>query len=80
MRSLRRRLSNRPLEAGATLAVERQQMWRVSQRSGTRTFDRGDAHVLFVLEMLDRLSKAAIRLGMITMPKTNAALVNEARS
>jgi len=65
MTSLRRRVSDRLLEAGATMALDREEMWRKSQRGGARTLSNGDLQVLF---LLDVVSTTAIRLGMIIMP------------
>jgi len=65
MTSLRRRVSDWLLEAGATMALDCQEMWRKSQRRGARTPSNGDLQVLF---LLDLVSTTAIRLGMIIMP------------
>ena len=68
MRSLRERTSKRLLDAGARLAIERRQMLR-SQRRNPPAFDRGDAQLLYVAEMLDLMSTAAIRLGVMILPR-----------
>jgi len=65
MTSLRRRVAERLLDAGATMALDCQQMWRKSQRSGDQSPFNGEFQVLF---LLDLVSTAAIRLGMIIMP------------
>ena len=64
MTALRRRVSQWLMDAGATLALDSQEMWRKSQHSGPAP-SNGDLQVLF---MLDVLSSAAIRLGRIVMP------------
>ena len=68
MRLLRHRISRRLLEAGATLALERQQMLRRCEHRDPGRFDRCDAQVLYVSDTLDLLSSAAIRLGVVVMP------------
>jgi len=65
MTALRRKVSDRLLEAGATMGLDCQEMWRKSQREGARTLSTGDLHVLF---LLDLVSTIKIRLGMIIMP------------
>jgi hypothetical protein len=65
MRSLRRWVSDRLLAAGATTAIDCEQMWRKAQRSGVRNLGNGDLRVLF---MLDLVSNAKIWLGMRIMP------------
>jgi hypothetical protein len=65
MTSLRRRVSERLLESGARMALDRQEMWRKSQRRGARTLSNADLQLLF---MLDVVSATKIRLGMIIMP------------
>ena len=47
------------------MALDREEMWRKSQRGGARTLSNGDLQVLF---LLDVVSTTAIRLGMIIMP------------
>jgi hypothetical protein len=65
MRSVRRRLSDRLLRAGATLELDRQEMWRNARRGGAREPGNGE---LQVFGMLDLLSCVSIRLGMMLMP------------
>jgi hypothetical protein len=64
MNSLRCRVSARLLSAAATMTLDGQHMWRASRRTGRLT--SGD---LQVLAMIDLLSEAAIRLGMMIMPR-----------
>jgi hypothetical protein len=68
MRSLRRRLSNRLLEEGATIALEREQIRRGIERSGPA---HGSAEAFPVLQLLGWVSSAAIRLGMVLMPRVD---------
>ena len=69
MRSLRQRLSNHLLEAGANIAFDCQQMCRGLQRSDLRVRNPRDVEKLAqVLWLLDVVSRTAIRLGMIVMP------------
>jgi hypothetical protein len=63
--ALRRSLSGRLLDWGATLGLDRQEMWRRAQVSGARVGDQG---FLQVLDALDLLSRTAIRLGRLVMP------------
>lgn len=63
MNSLRFRVSERLLTAGATMTLDSQHMWRESRRTG-RVTPGG----LQVLAVVDLLSTAAIRLGMMIMP------------
>jgi hypothetical protein len=64
--SLRRRISDRLLREAARLALDRRDMdWKL-QRSGVRRPSSGD---LQVLAMLDLVGAAALRLGMLIMPK-----------
>jgi hypothetical protein len=64
MTGLRRRLSDRLLDAGSTMALDCQEMWRKSQRDA-RGPSNGDLQVLFLVDLLSRL---AIRLGVMIMP------------
>ena len=64
MNSLRRRVGDRLLDGGARLALDSQEMWRKSQRNGTRPTS-GDLQALFVMNVL---STTAIRLGRMIMP------------
>jgi hypothetical protein len=63
--ALRRRLSSRLLESGAAQALDCRQMWAGCQRRGVRAVDNPDLQVIALLQML---SNAAIRLGVLIMP------------
>jgi hypothetical protein len=63
--SWRRRIGGRLVQAGATMALDREEMWRGYQRSGARHATNADLGLLF---MLDVVSAAAIRLGMLIPP------------
>lgn len=65
MRSFRRAVSEKLLESGARLALDRQQMVLDYVGSGARRFTAGD---LQVLSAIDLWSTVAIRLGRILMP------------
>jgi hypothetical protein len=47
------------------MALDRDEMWRSYQRSGARRASNQDLGALF---MIDVVSAAAIRLGMLIMP------------
>jgi hypothetical protein len=69
VRSLRQRFSDCLLQAGENIAFDRQEMCRGLQRSDVRTRNPRDVENLAqVLWLLDVVSRAAIRLGMIVMP------------
>jgi hypothetical protein len=65
MRSLRRAVSDRLVEAGATLALDRQEIVRRAWQSGQRSPSRSD---LSALGAIDLWSAAALRLGFLLMP------------
>jgi hypothetical protein len=66
MNALRLRISTGLLEAAATQALECRDMWRRCDRSDVRTADNVD---LQVLALLEAVSRAGIRLGVILMPR-----------
>jgi hypothetical protein len=64
-RSLRKRLSDKLLNAGATMAIDRQTMYREYMRSGVKALSPADAQLLSALGIT---SACMIRLGMFIMP------------
>lgn len=64
MVELRRRISERLLEAGIELALDRQEMSRRARQRG----DSPQTEFLDVMGLLDGLSALAVRLGVVVMP------------
>ena len=64
MVELRRRISEKLLEAGIELALDRQEMSRRARQRG----DVPQTEFLDVMGLLDGLSALAIRLGIVIMP------------
>jgi hypothetical protein len=62
---LRYALSRRLLDAGTELAMDRQEMWRRSEREGHARLRDGDLQALAVM---DAVSAVKIRLGMLLLP------------
>lgn len=65
MVSLRRRLSDKLLNAGTTMAFDTQEMHRAYRAAGARRLTPSDAQLMLTLETV---SSCMIRLGMWIMP------------
>ncbi|HEY3263220.1 MAG TPA: hypothetical protein VGJ95_23600 [Pseudonocardiaceae bacterium] len=66
MTAVRRRVSDRLMALGATLALDSRDIWRKARQNGTAATG-GDLSALFAIDLL---STTAIRLGRLIMPAT----------
>lgn len=73
MRTLRAALSERLLRYGATVAGDREQMWRRARVAGDRLAP-ADYQLLGVLDLV---GTAALRLGLLLLPSQPPALVEQ---
>jgi len=69
MNALRMRVSNRLLEAAANQSLDCRDMWGKCERAGVGPADNKD---LQVLALLEAVSRVAIRLGVMIMPRRPA--------